>query len=419
MRIMMLAQFYPPFIGGEERFARDLSVELAARGHDVSVVTLWQQGLPEYEDDEGVRVYRVKGTLQRMTRLYSDNARRHTPPFPDPELMNEIRQIVSHEQPEVVHAHNWIIHSFLPLKRWSNACLLLSLGDYSLVCAKKKLIFDDKACSGPGFMKCLQCGSRHYGAAKGIPTVLSNWGMGLIEQRLVDLFLPVSNAVAISNGLVKNRLPYKVLTPFIADDVQKSAEISDDFLAQLPDEDFLLFVGAFGRYKGVDVLLAAHAQLENPPPLVIIGYQTSEHPVRTTDLPDNVTVIKDVPHHEVMEAWRRSMIGLVPSTWAEPFGIVALEAMIYGRPVIASDVGGLSDIVRDNETGILIPPDDVQALRQAMARLIADPDLRQRMGAAGKQHVRNYFASSVVPCYEAVYRELVVKYPRQRPIISQ
>lgn len=410
MRIMMLAQFYPPLIGGEERFARDLSVQLAARGHDVSVITILQQGLPEFEMDEGVRVYRVTGTMQRLSGLYSESSRRHTPPFPDPELLNQMRHIIAREQPEIVHAHNWIIHSFLPLKRWSKARLILTLGDYSFVCAKKKLIFEDGACSGPGFIKCLRCGSDHYGTLKGVPTVLANWGMGVVERNLVDLFLPVSHAVAVNNGLVKNNLPFQVLTPFIPDESAQNKHSSESLLTQLPKGDFLLFVGAFGHYKGVDVLLQAHAQLDNPPPLVIVGYQTSEHPVKTTDLPDNVTVLKDLPHHEVMQVWRRAMFGLVPSTWAEPFGIVALEAMIYGHAVIASNIGGLSDIVSHGETGILVPPGDIDALRDAMQCLIADPALRQRMGAAGKERVRHFFASAVVPRYEQIYRELAEKH---------
>ncbi len=56
MRILMLAQFYPPAIGGEERHVRDLSIELAARGHDISLATLWHKGLADFEIDQGVRI---------------------------------------------------------------------------------------------------------------------------------------------------------------------------------------------------------------------------------------------------------------------------------------------------------------------------------------------------------------------------
>ena len=65
MRILMLAQFYAPIIGGEERLVQDLSVDLAQRGHQVAVATLWHAGLPRYEVDRGVEIYRVRSSVQR------------------------------------------------------------------------------------------------------------------------------------------------------------------------------------------------------------------------------------------------------------------------------------------------------------------------------------------------------------------
>src|SRR5712692_8685641 len=105
MRILMLAQFYPPIIGGVERHVRDLSIELVTRGHDVSVATLWHEGLPEFEIDQGVRIHRIHGSLQRAAVLFSEKNRRHLPPFPDPEVMWALRRIIINERPNIVHAH--------------------------------------------------------------------------------------------------------------------------------------------------------------------------------------------------------------------------------------------------------------------------------------------------------------------------
>src|SRR5437588_10936768 len=115
----MLAQFYPPIIGGEERHVRDLSIELVARGHQVTVATIWQEGMPAFECDQGVRVHRIRGSMQRVPLFFTVKERRHLPPFPDPELLWALRGIIIHERPDVVHAHNWIVHSFTPLKAWS------------------------------------------------------------------------------------------------------------------------------------------------------------------------------------------------------------------------------------------------------------------------------------------------------------
>ena len=114
MRILMLTQFYPPYIGGEERHVRNLSAHLAARGHEVAVATLGNLDLPAVEQDEGVRVYRIRGTMQRATWLFSDSGRRHAPPFPDPELSLELRRIIAPERPQIVHAHNWLIQRAKP-----------------------------------------------------------------------------------------------------------------------------------------------------------------------------------------------------------------------------------------------------------------------------------------------------------------
>ena len=104
---------------------------------------------------------------------------------------------------------------------------------------------------------------------------------------------------------------------------------------------------------------------------------------------------------------------LQPSSFAsilrfteEAFGLVALEAMAAGRPVIAADHGGLQEIVANGETGLLVAPGDADALRDALRRLHSDPDLRARMGAAAIQRVKRFTPARVVPELEDVYGQL-------------
>jgi glycosyltransferase involved in cell wall biosynthesis len=80
VRILLLSQFYPPVIGGEERHVRNLGAALARRGHDVSVGTSVHPRSPETEMDGTVRVHRLCGTLQRLSGLHTDSERRHAPP---------------------------------------------------------------------------------------------------------------------------------------------------------------------------------------------------------------------------------------------------------------------------------------------------------------------------------------------------
>ncbi len=408
MRILMLSQFYPPIIGGGAIHTRSLSVELVSRGHDVAVVTLWHQGQAEFELDRGVRVYRVRSSMRRVPWLFSNNARQYAPPFPDPEVMLALRRIIVHEQPEIVHAHNWLVYSFLPLKAWSGARLIVTLHDYNLVCAKTTLIYDKAVCDGPGVTKCLGCAVECYGLAKGIPTVLSHRVMSLAERGAVDMFLPVSQAVAIGNGLVGSRLPFQVVHNFIPDDFGIPQGDIEPYLAQLPAEDYLLFVGALSRQKGVDVLLRAYAGFTNAPPLVLIGYQTPEWSILRVDCPDNVFVLKNWPRYAVMEAWRRSILALLPSVGPESCPTAVMEAMSAGRPVIASRIGGLIDLVADGETGFLVQPGDSLALQQAIERLLADPHLRRSMGQAALCKVVEFQASTVVPRIEQVYERVLV-----------
>src|SRR5215469_9289924 len=99
MRILMLTQFYPPMIGGEERHVRNLSIELVRRGHNVAVATLWQDGLPEFECDHDIRIYRFRAAIQRVSCLFRDKEHRHAPPFPDPGALGALRRIIARERP--------------------------------------------------------------------------------------------------------------------------------------------------------------------------------------------------------------------------------------------------------------------------------------------------------------------------------
>ncbi len=407
MRILMLSQFYHPIFGGAERHVRDLSAALAARGHDVAIATIWHRGLPEDEVDGAVRVHRLKSSTQRAEFLFSELTRFHAPSFPDPELLRGLRRVVQLEQPDIIHAHDWLVYSFLPLKASSQAKLVLTLHDGSATCATKIQSYRGQVCSGPGLLKCIDCTRMHYGLLKGPAIAVSNWAMGRAERALVDLFIPVSQAVKTANRLNDKDLRVRVIPNFVLDDVGKLGE-EHPKVQELPNEPFMLYVGAFSQQKGLEILLRAFARLTNPPPLVLIGYTTTGTAAVTRNVPPGVVMLKNWPHEAVMQAWHRCLFGLVPSLFFDSCPTTTIEAMAVGRPVIGSRIGGIPDQVVEGETGFLVPPGDVEALTRVMERLIADPALCARMGEAAKRKALEFQADAVVDRIVESYRELVM-----------
>jgi D-inositol-3-phosphate glycosyltransferase len=154
----------------------------------------------------------------------------------------------------------------------------------------------------------------------------------------------------------------------------------------------ILFAGRLSREKGILELVEAADGME----LVVAG----DGPLR-----DRVPTARGfVPHDELTHLYARAAVVACPSH-REGFGIACAEAMAHGRPVVASAVGGLLDLVVHEETGLLVPPRDVPALRSALERLIGNPDLRRSFGAAARSRIREHFswdrfARETVQAYE-------------------
>lgn len=397
MRILMLAQSYAPVVGGEERIVEDLSTELAGRGHEVVVGTLEQPLGPPPSD--GVPVEILGSGLDRLPGMGGDPERRYAPPAPDPVTVRDLRALVERFRPDVVHGHNWLADAYLPLARRGDAAFVLSLHDYSLRCANKRFFLDGRACSGPGALKCLRHANEQYGVARGAATALGTAVGDRWLRRRVDLFLPVSEAVRRLSALGGE--PSRVVPNFIGELPAAPADLAP--LDALPKEPFILYFGDVTEDKGARTLIEAYGAIEGAPPLVLIGRPILELPPTP-----GVHLIGRLPHALAIEALRRALFSVVPTILPESFGIVALEAGAAGKPAIVSDIGGLPDVVVGGETGLLAPPGDAVALRAAIERLLADADLRERMGEAARVRVRQAFSpDAVVPMFEGAYEAAV------------
>jgi glycosyltransferase involved in cell wall biosynthesis len=145
------------------------------------------------------------------------------------------------------------------------------------------------------------------------------------------------------------------------------------------DPPEILYAGRLSPEKGIRELMAAADGFR----LVVAG----DGPLRK-EVPE---ALGFVPHDELERLYGRAAVVACPSR-REGFGVVCAEAMAHGRPVVAGAVGGLLDLVVDEETGLLVPPRDAGALRAALERLLADREFRSRLGAAGRERIREHFS---------------------------
>lgn len=404
MRIMMLAQSFAPIVGGEERVVEDLTRELGARGHEVSVATLQQPGDVTVDEVAGAPIYPLRSSSYRLIRSQGDTGRRHAPPAPDPETVLDLSRVLRRERPQIVHAHNWIVHSYLPLARRSRSALALSLHDYGLICATRRLRHKDKLCSGPAPIKCQECAAEHYGVAKGLVAAFGTRSQESRLRRHVDVFLPVSETVE-ELCRIREDEESRVIPNFIGE-LPPAPPAEDPRLALLPEEPFILYFGDVTEDKGAWELVEAYRMLEDPPPLVLVGRcYIDELATRP-----GVHVMGAWPHALAIEALRRSLFSVAPSIWPEPFGLVALEAAAAGKAIVASATGGLRDIVIDGETGLLVPPEDRMALAAALGRLAGDAELRDRLGAAASRQAAGFSPEAIVPRFEQAYEVALAKH---------
>jgi glycosyltransferase involved in cell wall biosynthesis len=154
----------------------------------------------------------------------------------------------------------------------------------------------------------------------------------------------------------------------------------------------VLYVGRLAPEKNVDTLVGALGDLN----LVVAGDGPSRGLVPSA--------LGAVPHAEVERLLERASIVVAPSE-REGFGLAAAEAMAFGRPVVAAAGGALLELVEDGVTGILVPPRDAAALREAVERLLADPELRERLGREARTRARECFGwDGVIEETLAVYR---------------
>ncbi|MEX2425304.1 MAG: glycosyltransferase family 4 protein [Thermomicrobiaceae bacterium] len=184
--------------------------------------------------------------------------------------------------------------------------------------------------------------------------------------------------------------------------------------AVLSNKPTVLFVGRYDEpRKGFRYLLAAMSRVQREMPdarLLVVGpgdRQGLDRQIRRLGL-HNVQVIGEVSNEALPGLYAACDVFCAPSTGRESFGIILLEAMALGKPVIASDIDGYRSVTRDGQEGLLVEPRNPDVLSSAILRVLREPELARKLGLAGRERARAcswpLIAQRVVECYESVLR---------------
>jgi len=184
------------------------------------------------------------------------------------------------------------------------------------------------------------------------------------------------------------------------------------------DERLLLFVGRIQRLKGLEVLLRAFAQVADLPARVLVvgGQPATSHETREISrlqhlaarlgIAERVQWLGALPHERLVACYRAADVTVMPSSY-ESFGLVAVESLACGTPVVATRVGGLTSIVHDGETGLLVPWRDPALFAERLRALLVDESLRTRLAANARPSVERYGWDRIAEAHLALYTDVL------------
>ncbi|HZY91758.1 MAG TPA: glycosyltransferase family 4 protein [Thermoplasmata archaeon] len=392
--------------GGGQEYVRSVSDELEARGHENWLLNITDSPPSLTRPDESYAPIPRAPARRFPTDLLGNRA-----------LERELGRLVTTFQPDIVHLHHFgagfgTIARVLPSM---HVPLVFTAHDAELVCPVSTLVQPGPTiCDGGIRPRCL-----FTGCPVGVGGPLSLYRARTFERAVlphIRAFLCPSTLLARyldSNGF----RPAVHLPSFARIPPAVAGAVYPGPTASVPPT--VGFLGRLEWYKGVDDLIDAIALLARRIPSVqleIAGEGSLraelEARARRRGIVERTTFRGDL-RGEAKEDWfRRIHLLAVPSSQWENFGLVALEAHARGRPVVATNFGGLPDIVVDGQTGWLVPLSSPGALADAIEKLLADPDTASRMGAAGRQRVFARFTPELhVDRLLAVYRAVLAGTP--------
>lgn len=371
-------------------YVLELSGALARAGVDCDVYTrAWKRGLPEVAEVEpGVRVHHVRAGPARPL------AKEELPALVG-EFTARARGSLVARRPDVIHANYWLSgvagHA---LKHDLELPLVSTFHTLSRVKAEAAL--EEEAPRARAETDVIGCSDAILASSADEAAQLERlYGADPSRVEIVppgvdhDVFCPGDKALARAHlGLGAGPV--------------------------------LLFAGRIQPLKGVDVAVQTLAALRRPATLVVVGgpsgrdgQRESRHVralVGDLGLDDRVRFVAPQPHRDLADYYRAADVCLVPSR-SESFGLVAIEAAACGTPVVAASVGGLRTLVAHDRTGYLIEGRDPTEYADHVRRLLDDPALAARMGAAAAREARSYCWSIAAAKLRRIYADLTARRP--------
>ncbi len=384
--------------GGAELQMLSLRQDLRDRGHDARLLTSRLTpvaGCPVLAD---YQCFGINTRLQVLTQTVN------------PSAYLSLRRILQEFQPDVVHVRIFmgqLSPAILPLLR-TLPCLYQA-AMYRAICPKgTKTLPDGRSCEDPAGIACL----RHRGMT------LQSWGMLMVQRQLWLQWQHVfDRVVALSEGM-KAKLEAEGIAPI---DVVYNGVPNRPMRSQLSDPPTVAFAGRLVPEKGVSVLMKAFVRVQahlTDARLVIAGQGSEADELRVLasnlGIARNVIWLGHVPRDEMERYFESAWVQVVPSLWEEPFGNVTTEAMMRGTAVIASAVGAQPEIIQHGVTGFLVPPNQVDALSDALLDVLQSRDLAEQMGEAGRQRAQTRFSEDRrTERFLELYQQIRAKYDYQ------
>jgi glycosyltransferase involved in cell wall biosynthesis len=364
---VLIVHDYGTLSGGAENVSAMLRDGLRRRGHDARLLASTARPLPL----PNVADYTCFGTMSSPRRVLQ---------VANPAAVHRLRRVLREFRPDVVHLrmYNTQLSPLIlqPLVRYPT---LLHVGSYELICPLlTKTLPDGSPCHYKAGPACSRAGCVPLlGAARTV-----------VQARLRRRWQDAVTLTVPNSDWLRRRL--------LADGVEAGEAVPNGVPVRsarppLTDPPTVAFAGRLVPKKGLDVLLEAMALVvaELPEARLLIAGDGPERrrvdeTVAASGLAANVVALGHRPRAELEPLLAGAWVQAVPSRWEEPFGNAAAEAMMRGTAVVASDTGGLRELVEDGGTGFLVPRGDAHALARALLRVLGDAELAERLGAAAR-----------------------------------